>query len=68
MRLNFSQSSIVPCETLMSKMGDNEHATKVIYPKYYITEKELLGTVIRAEKMGWFMADLLVHQVIIKPF
>ena len=28
----------------MSKMGDNEHATKVIYPKYYITEMELLRT------------------------
>ena len=52
MRLNFSQSSIVPCETLMSKMGDNEHATRVIHPKYYITEKALLRTLIWAERNG----------------
>ena len=59
MRLNFSQSSIVPCETLMSKMGDNEHATKVIYPKHYNHWKGAmyLEQSFEQKKMGCFMAD-----------
>ena len=35
----------------------NEHLVKVIYPKY---------TIKRAEIIGWFLADMLVHQVILK--
>ena len=39
---------------------------KGLHPKYYNTRKTMLYTVIWADKMGWFLADYLVHQVKIK--